>query len=88
MTVKDLLNTIDKNKNIIVRQKPISRIDSFCGMVERQRGACGVLIASNQNYLDYEVIKTESSDDTIEIDCKANAAQERSVINAFYNGRM
>ena len=88
MTVKDLLETINTETNIIVRQKPISRIDSFCGLVERQRGACGVLLDSNQNYLDYEVLKTESYGDTVEITCKASPAQEIRVINAFYNGRM
>jgi hypothetical protein len=88
MTVKEFMNTIDKKAKVVVLQYPIRRIDSFCGLVERQQGVCKMLLSSNQNYLDYEVTKTEVKGEHTVIVCKANYEQENEVITAMYNGRM
>jgi hypothetical protein len=85
MTVRDFLNAINDNVNIVVKQVPISRIDSSCNYVERQAGERSVLLTSNQNYLDYDVINTKCNDNTITVFCKASPAQEMKVIVAMYS---
>jgi hypothetical protein len=88
MTVKEFLLTIDKKTKVVILQRPISRIDSFCGLVERQCGACKDILHSNQNYLDYEVVSSMAKEKYLAVVCAASYEQENEVIIAMYSGRM
>jgi hypothetical protein len=89
MTVKEYMEILDDNTEIIVKQYPIQRIDSSCNLVERQRGEKNVLIYSRQNYLDYDVKQINTHyNGSVEIICKANPKQESKVIAAMYSLEM
>lgn len=88
MTVKEYMEILDDNTEIIVKQYPIQRIDSSCNLVERQNGKRNDLIYSRQNYLDYEVKQVNTRDGSVEIICKANPKQESKVIAAMYSLEM
>ena len=89
MTVREKLFEYHINKTILVKQRPIQRIDSSCNLVVRDVGSATILRGLNRNYLDYEVVSVKNESDDIDvIVCKANPSQEHEVIAAMYSGRM
>lgn len=87
MVVADILDIIPHGTVVHVFQMPIERFDPCGEPVLRQTGEVAVLLASQQNYLEFEAVKLEQRGGIMSITCKASPAQERATIEAFYSGR-
>ncbi len=87
MTVAEVLSVIPLETMVRIEQVPISRIDTCASPVERQYAAVGVLSSSNQNYLNFKVVRLWQNCGILSIRCKADAEQEMAIISALYEGR-
>ena len=83
MKVREFMALWMDDVSIKVYQEPIKQIDKSGGLVHRQTGSVDVLIDSNQNYLDFDIVNLQYDDGLIIIVCKANKEQEQRTINAY-----
>lgn len=83
MKVREFMELWADDISIKVYQEPIKQIDKRGGLVCRQVGSINVLINSNQNYLDFDIVNLQYDDGLIIIVCKANKEQEQRTINAY-----
>ena len=83
MTVKEFMSLWIDDVNMVVYQEPIKEIDNCKDLVRRQSGSVDVLINSNQNYLDFEIVNLQDDDGRIVVVCKANKEQEERTIRAY-----
>lgn len=87
MKVCDILGIIPRGTVVRVLQTPIARFDSSHEPVLRQYAEATDLLASNQNYLEFEAVKLTQDCGIMTITCTANAEQENATIVAFYSGK-
>lgn len=83
MTVREFMSLWVDDVSIVVYQIPIKEIDKNTNLVRRQSGSVDVLINSNQNYLDFEIVNLQDDNGRIVITCKANKEQARKTIEAY-----
>ena len=83
MKVREFMELWADDITIKVYQEPIKQIDKSGGLVCRQVGSINVLINSNQNYLDFDIVNLQYDGGLIIIVCKANKEQEQRTINAY-----
>lgn len=83
MTVREFMALWVDNIGLKVCQEPIKEIDKCAGLVCRQIGTIDVLINSNQNYLDFEIVNLQKDNGIIVVVCKANNEQEQRTIVAY-----
>ena len=83
MTVREFMSLWVDDVDMVVYQTPIKEIDKNTSLVRRQSGSVDVLINSNQNYLDFEIVNLQDDDGRIVITCKANKEQTRKTIEAY-----
>lgn len=83
MTVREFMSLWIDDVSIVVYQEPIKEIDKCKDLVRRQSGSVYVLLDSNQNYLDFEIVNFQYDDGRIVIVCKANEEQKRRTIEAY-----
>ncbi len=83
MTVKDILDVMLDNEEIIIKQTPIKEIDCCKLPVTRQIGSAKTIRESNQNYLNFEVVNIMAIDSKIYISCKANGKQKANIIRTY-----
>ncbi len=83
MTVREFMSLWVDDVSMVVYQEPIKAIDKCKDLIRRQSGSVDVLINSNQNYLDFEIVNLQDDGGRIVIVCKANEEQERRTIKAY-----
>jgi len=83
MTVREFMSLWVDDVSMVVYQIPIKEIDKNTSLVRRQSGNVDVLINSNQNYLDFEIVNLQDDNGRIVITCKANKEQARKTIEAY-----
>ena len=83
MTVREFMSLWVDDVDMVVYQTPIKEIDKNTSLVRRQSGSVDVLINSNQNYLDFEIVNLQDDDGRIVITCKANKEQTRKTMEAY-----
>ena len=86
MTVREFMALWVDNVSIRVYQEPIKEIDIYPDLVCRQTGSVDILINSNQNYLDFEIVNLQYDDGLIIVVCKANEEQKQRIINSHKYG--
>lgn len=84
MKTKDVLSVMRPGTVVNIYQVPIERIDKSGADVCRQVVEITTLLRSNQNYLEFDVVRIEQRGGLMTIVCKANPAQEAATIAAFY----
>lgn len=82
MTVKEFMALWVDNVSMAIYQEPIAGIDKSSHLVRRQSGSVDMLINSNQNYLDFNVVNLQDDDGVIVVVCRANQEQEQRTIKA------
>lgn len=82
MIVKELLNLIEYHDNVKILQMPIKALNNGYKIIERQCGECTILLNSNNNYLNFEILNIKTIDNIINICCIANKEQENKIIKA------
>jgi len=87
MTVRKFMALWVDNVNMKVYQTPIKEIDKCTDLVCRQTGSVDVLINSNQNYLDFEILNLQYEDGLIVVVCEANEEQKQKIISSHKYGR-
>lgn len=87
MTVREFMSLWVDDVSMVVYQESIKEIDRCKDLVHRQSGSVDMLINSNQNYLDFEIVNFQDDDGGIVIVCKANKEQEQKTIRAHREGR-
>lgn len=85
MVVREIL-AICGNIDVKVFQAPIERLDGCKAPVLRQYGSADILLNSNQNYLDFEVLELRCCSNIPIVLCKANKEQEERTIRAYRCG--
>ena len=82
MTVREFMALWVDSVGMRVYQKPIKEIDKYPDLICRQTGSVDVLINSNQNYLNFEILNVQYDDGLIIIVCEANEKQKQRIINS------
>lgn len=80
MTVKEFMTLWADDVSMVIYQEPIMEIDKCSHLVRRQSGSVDMLINSNQNYLDFDIVNLQDDDGRIVIVCRANKEQEQRII--------
>ena len=83
MKVREFMALWVDDISIKIYQEPIKQIDKIGGLVHRQTGNVNMLINSNQNYLDFDIVNLQYDDGLIIVVCKVNKEQEQRTINAY-----
>lgn len=84
MTVRDFLRAWSNYVSINVYQRSIKEISgNDYSLIFRQAGDVRTLLATNQNYLEFEVEYCKQDFDVIVIVCKANKEQEQKTIETY-----
>lgn len=83
MKVREFMELWVDNVDLKVYQEPIKQIDKNVRLVLRQIGSVNVLLDSNQNYLDFDIVNLQYDDGFIIVVCRANKEQEQKTINAY-----
>lgn len=82
MTVREFMALWVDDVGVKVYQMPIKEIDKCTDLVCRQTGSVDVLINSNQNYLDFEILNLQYDNGLIIVVCEANEEQRQRIINS------
>ena len=84
MKTKDVISVMRPGTVVNIYQVPIERIDKSGAEVCRQVGEITTMLRSNQNYLEFDVVRIEQRGGLMTVVCKANPEQEAATIAAFY----